>query len=49
MEQLVAFNVKLPPPLLKKLRVRAAQEETTIQNLVAALLEVGLKHMGAAK
>jgi hypothetical protein len=44
--ELVAFNVKLPAPLLKKLRVRAAQEEATLQTLVEALLEVGLKHLG---
>ncbi len=44
-EELTPFNVKLPSSLLKKLRVRAAQEETTLQVLVEALLEVGLKHV----
>ncbi len=45
MTELVPFNVKLPAPLLKKLRVRAAQEETTLQVLVEALLEAGLKNL----
>lgn len=49
MAELTPFNVKLPAPLLKRLRVRAAQEETTLQALVEALLEVGLKYMGGAK
>ncbi len=48
-KELIPFNVKLPHGLLKKLRVRAAQEETTLQTLVEALLEVGLKHMVASK
>ena len=47
--ELIPFNVKLPSPLLKKLRVKAAQEETTIQTLVEALLEVGLKHFAGGK
>jgi hypothetical protein len=48
-EELIPFNVKLPKPLLKKLRVRAAQEEATMQTLVEALLELGLKKLECLK
>lgn len=36
------FAVKLPPPLIRKLRIKAASESVTLQELVARLLTVGL-------
>lgn len=42
-DDLIAFNVKLPRKLIKKLKVRAAQEEKTVQALTLEAIEAGLK------
>lgn len=42
------FAVKLPPALIKRLRLQAAQQDTTLQVLVEALLEAGLKQLKRA-
>jgi len=43
-QTLKAMTVKLPPTLLKRLHVVAAQTDTSLQTLVEALLTVGLRH-----
>ena len=42
----VRLHVRLPVELHHALKVRAVEERTTLEDLVEALLGVGLKHMG---
>ncbi len=43
---LVRFTVRIPEELLRRLKIRAAQDRTTLQAMVNALLEEHLKRKG---